>query len=171
MNPPDVIDVPDMIDVTLRRLLRGLLLLSLVSGASLAAGCGPARSDGTPTVEGDPDFPTGYASWHKVNAETIVRAEEGVAREIYARASGDLGVGTVLVKEQHALRDGASGPLQHVAVMRRTSGAETGGWTFQIFDPDTHTRLTDDVTTCVGCHTIRAESDYLFTAREALLGQ
>ncbi len=93
---------------------------------------------------------------------------EGVARELYSDPRPDLGVGTVLVKEQYRLEGGEKGAMEFVGVMRRTGQGEAGGWAFQAFDPTTRQQLTRDATACVGCHTLQADADYLFSDPAAL---
>lgn len=145
------------------------LCISLLGVLALALGaCGSKQTTETSKHTGDPDFPTDYLQWAKVNDATIVREDEGVARELYTNPRPDLGVDTVLVKEQYRLEGGAKGPLEFIAVMRRTGRGEAGGWAFQVFDPTTHQQLTRDATACVGCHTLQADADYLFSERSAL---
>jgi hypothetical protein len=145
------------------------LLVSLLGVLALAfAACGSKQTSDTPQPSGDPDFPGDYRQWSKVNDSTVIREDEGVAREIYSNARPDLGVDTVLVKEQYRLEGGEKGALEFVAVMRRTGRGEAGGWTFQAFDPTTRQQLTRDATACVGCHTLQADADYLFSERSAL---
>lgn len=153
------------------------LTRTLVAGAALLAvaatpGCirSSQTKDDDAKLQHDPAWPEGYQSWKKVNAEPIIRSEEGVAREIFAKPAAGLGQGTVLVKEQYTYAGGQRGPLQYVGVMRRT-GAPTsanGGWEFLAFDAATKKRNTAAASTCVGCHSLQADSDYLFTPRDAL---
>ena len=149
-----------------RTLLFALSLLAL-GGLALGA-CTDKRGTEVPEAQADPDWPEAYATWTRVNGETIVRPDEGVARELYAKAAPDLGVGTVLVKEEHGLVEGAIGGVTRVAVMKRTGGTRIGGWSFLSFDPATRQRVDDEVASCEGCHTLRADADYLFTDRDAL---
>ncbi|MCB9730495.1 MAG: cytochrome P460 family protein [Deltaproteobacteria bacterium] len=144
-------------------------ILGIIGLAAIAlVACGHAEPKGESGPTGDPDFPNDYRQWHQVNDQTIVREDEGVAREIFANPQGDLGPGTVLVKEQYRYDGGAKGPLEFVGVMRRTGTGEAGGWSFQAFDPTTRQLLGKDSTACVGCHTLQADSDYLFSDRSAL---
>ncbi len=153
------------------------LTRTLIAGTALLAvaatpGClrSSQKQDDATAAQHDPAWPEGYQGWKKVNAETIVREEEGVARELFAKPAAGLGQGTVLVKEQYSYAGGQKGPIQYVAVMRRT-GAPTdanGGWEFLAFDPATKQRKPAAASTCVGCHSLQADSDYLFTPRDAL---
>ena len=146
------------------------LFITCIAAAAMAlAACGPKPSTQAPKVEGSPDFPTGYTSWRKVNAQTIVRPDEHIAREIYARSAPNLGHGTVLVKEQYKLVGGAKGPLVEIDVMRRTGAPDNNGWSFAKYDPKTHARMGRDETACIGCHTLRADHDYLFEPKAKLL--
>jgi hypothetical protein len=151
---------------SLRGLVLGCLGALLLAGAM--AGCKKSQVEDTPKESGDPDFPSDYRQWTKVNAETIVREDEGVARELFAKAVGDLESGSVLVKEQFRLEGGTKGALELVAVMRRSGRGEAGGWEFSAFDPTTRQKVAHDATACVGCHTLQADSDYLFSERSAL---
>ncbi|MEZ4266698.1 MAG: cytochrome P460 family protein [Myxococcota bacterium] len=144
-----------------------VLALVGVLGLPVAA-CGSKQTTDTPQQTGDPDYPTNYRQWSKVNASPIIREDEGVARELYTNPRADLGVDTVLVKEQYRLEGGEKGALEFVAVMRRTGRGEAGGWSFQAFDPTTRQQLTRDSTACVGCHTLQADADYLFSEPSAL---
>ncbi len=151
-----------------RTLIASAALLSILS----TPGClrGSQKPDDAAASAHDPAWPEGYRSWKKVNAEPIVRSEEGVAREIFAKPAAGLGQGTVLVKEQYLYAGGQRGALQYVGVMRRTGAptAANGGWEFLAFDPATKQQNTAAATTCVGCHSLQADSDYLFTPRDAL---
>lgn len=145
--------------------MRALFLA--LSCAMLAAACSPPPPPPPPEPKGHPDFPRGYTSWLKVNTETIVREDEGVARELYANAVGDLGSGTVLVKERYIHTDGVLGELQHVAVMKRTGAGANNGWTFMAFDADSMELKEGMSTSCVACHQLQAENDYLFGERSS----
>ena len=112
------------------------------------------------------DWPTGFRGWTKVNDTTIIRADEVIAREIYAKTSAGLGQGTILVKEDYALVGGKKGALQLVAVMKRTGGSEHKGWRFFAFDPKTKKKDAETASGCVGCHSLRAANDYLYTAKD-----
>jgi hypothetical protein len=138
--------------------------LALASSACLRHGQSTEEDTGAGEPQAGAGWPEGYTSWRKINAETVVREDEAVARELYARPAAELGVGTVLVKEQFALVGGVKGALKQVAVMTRTGAAEdpNGGWEFKLFDPETKTSGAD-VAACVGCHSLRAEQGYLFT--------
>ncbi len=110
-------------------------------------------------------FPEGYTAWKKVNAETIVRDEEKIAREVYVKASDGLGAGTIIVKEQYGWAGGAKGELELIAVMRR--GADTTkykGWEFSGFDPKTKASK-GELSACIGCHELQEDNDFLFTER------
>ncbi len=148
-------------------LMTCLALAALTVGA--ACGGGETKPQPKPKAEAPPGFPDGYATWHKANAETILRDEEGLAREIYADAKPDLAKDTVLVKEQYALAEGAVGELQQIAVMRRGADEANAGWSFTVYDPKTKKELEDGASACVGCHTLQIDNDYLFTARDALM--
>ena len=114
--------------------------LLLCCGLALAlGGCplSPKPQPVKPRPQLNPDWPANYRTWKKVNATTILNEDEEVAREIYSNGTPGLGQGTVLVKEQYALANGAKGPLQFVAVMRRTGGSANNGWEFLAFDPRT----------------------------------
>ena len=148
------------------RLLAGTALLALTLGS--ACGGSETKPKPTPKSEAPPGFPEGYATWQKVNPDTILRDEEGLAREIYVDAKPELGKDTVLVKEQYALTEGAVGELQHIAVMRRGAEEANAGWTFAVYDPKTKQELEGGASACVGCHTLRIDNDYLFTPRDTL---
>ena len=113
-------------------------------------------------------FPAGYQSWTKINDETIIRADESVqkARELYTNGTPGLGTGAVLVKEEYSLHGGAKGTLATVAVMRRTDGPDHNGWEFIAFDPVTKSRA--DASSCVRCHVLQEDNDYLFTQLDKL---
>lgn len=134
-----------------------------------ACGVRPAGDGGAGGGGSDQAFPEGYQVWAHVNAETIVREDEAVAREIYAAPAPALGPSTTLVKEEYQLVDGQKGGLSMVAVMRRTGSPSHNGWSFLAFDPKTRQRADVDVAACVGCHTLQAANDYLFTPKEELL--
>lgn len=116
----------------------------------------------------DKDWPAQYQTWKKVNAETLIKEDEGVAREIYANSKPDLGVGTVLVKEQYKLAEGAKGALTQVAVMKREAAeGPNNGWVFKAFDPNTK-KAVGDATACLGCHSLQAENNFVFSPKESL---
>lgn len=151
--------------------MRSSLILVALPMLALALSCGGGDTKPTPKPEpkAAAGLPDGYTTWTKVNAETIVREEEGLAREIYADVKPDFGKDTVLVKEEYAWADGALGELAHVAVMRRTGGETNNGWEFAAFDAATKEPVEGfDAAGCVGCHTLQIDNDFLFTPRDAL---
>ncbi len=156
---------------TLSRSLTATLVVVL--SASLLACGGSQKKPTTAKKQEAPAFPKDYTSWHKVNAETIIREDEvdeggGVARELYANMVGMLEAGTVLVKEQYAFANGAKGELQAIHVMRMTEAADNDGWQFLAFDPQGKALPPEAVARCVSCHSLQKDNAYLFSEIEAL---
>jgi hypothetical protein len=155
-----------------RRLLASLPLAALASTLALGSGaCLKQTRDKDKPVDDKPKpaagFPEGYTQWKKVNAETIVREEEKIAREVYAQVVDGLGPGTVLVKEQYAYEGGTKGALQLIAVMRRTADSTRNkGWTFAGYDPTTKASKGEE-TACTGCHSLQEDNDFLFSDKGA----
>ena len=141
-------------------------LIVLVVTALAMIGCPPPPPDDPPDTKGDPNFPKGWESWDHVNSDTIIREDEGVAREIYAKTAANIGHGSVIVKAQYRLAGSNKGSLYELAVMRRIGGADNGGWSFETYDPASRQRTKTDVSACVGCHILRAESGYLFLPQQ-----
>lgn len=117
------------------------------------------------TPDHDPGYPVGYSSWTQSNTTTITREDEGIAREIFANVVGDLEVGSVLVKEQYRFAGGRKGELFELAVMRRTGSGDHNGWSFEAYDPQSKRKKTTHEDACIGCHIIRAGTDYLFATK------
>jgi len=146
--------------------MRSFLLI--VSLSIFLTAC-PRIRKGESRVNAEPvatnGWPAGYQAWSKIHPSTLVPGPDEtkqVARELYVQATPDAGVGTVLVKELYAFADGAKGPLQSVAVMRRTGGVDNNGWEFMAFDPNTKQKQPE--AQCVGCHSIQEDNDYLFSS-------
>ena len=144
-------------------------LVALFATLDLGACASSSNTDGQDDVpKAAPGFPTGYTAWKKVNAETIVRADENIAREVYANTAGELGAGTVLVKEQYAYDGAVKGEMQLIAVMRRGADLTTNkGWTFSGYDPTTKAAK-GEVTACAGCHSLKEDNDFLFSDKSTL---
>ncbi len=138
--------------------MRLLALAALSLSLASLTGCPQPVPDRPPEPQADPAFPQGYQGWQKINAQTIVREDEGIARELFASPTAE-----VLVKEQYVLAGGEVGPMQKIAVMRKTGDTPHNGWTFLSFDPQTKTQLTDDTTACVGCHGLADGEDFVFS--------
>ena len=145
-----------------------LVAIALLVSAVGVVGCaGSQTSDEPSKPKAAPGFPEGYATWKKVNEATIIRAEEKIAREVYAQKIGDLGPGSVLVKEQYSYAGGVKGELQLIAVMRRGSDSSTdGGWSFAGYDPQTR-QAKGEIVACKGCHSLQEDNDFLFSDRSA----
>ena len=147
-----------------RLLLVCVMALAIAATAACPAKDGKKDGDGQSGPKPAADFPTGYTTWKKANAETIVREEEKIAREVYAKATDGLGAGTVLVKEQYSYENGTKGRLKLIAVMRRGADrAKNKGWEFAVYDPATKTA--GDNTACLGCHSLQEDNDFLFGDR------
>lgn len=150
-------------------------LLPILALATLVAACGGSSQQTGSSSEGKPKahpaFPDNYESWRSVNDEPLVRKDEGVVRELYARVQGELDRGTVLVKEEHKLMTGdKKGKLDRIAMMKRTGGSANDGWKFMAFRPETHERVPDDDTACVSCHELSSTGDdMLWTPRSKIL--
>ncbi len=142
---------------------RILLATALTVALAACATNEPPQPDLTPSH--DPHYPVGYSSWTQSNSETLVREDEGLAREIFANVIGDLQAGSVIVKEQYRYADGHKGELFELAVMRRTGSSEHNGWAFEAYDPATKRKKTTHEDACIGCHIIRAGDDYLFATK------
>ena len=147
-------------------MLIGLLSIFLVACPRIRKGDNATHSAESPTN----GWPAGYVTWNKINPTTLTPGPDEtkqIARELYAQVTPNVGVGSVLVKEQFTFVDGAKGALKQVAVMRRTAGAENNGWEFLAFDPTTRQRVQSSQ--CVGCHVIQEDNDYMFSNRAAIL--
>ena len=148
-------------------LLSGLLVSAAACGAAKTRGNGQGSAS-THTLSAD------YASWPKINQETIERGgddedgegEERTAVELFAKVQGALDVGTVLVKQTSVI--GADVPSS-LGVMRRVGGSLNGGWAFEAYDAATMSKAETDVATCVNCHSM-ADNNYLFSDRSAVMG-
>jgi hypothetical protein len=173
----DTIDTLERMKVSLLSTTHGVtmrtLILLLAAFVLFLPGCprDPSKKGtGAATDHSvhEKDWPAGYRGWSKINDTTIVRTDEEVAREIYAKTTAGLGQGTVLVKEDYALVSGQKGALQMIAVMQRGTGSEHNGWQFFAFNPKTKKKDADGASGCVGCHSLRASNDYLYTAKDKL---
>ena len=153
------------------RFIALILLSGLVVFAS-ACGAAKTRDNGqggaaTHTLSAE------YASWPKINQETIERGgddedgegEERTAVELFAKVQGALDVGTVLVKQTTIM---VSDVPSSLGVMRRVGGALNGGWAFEAYDPATMNKAETDVATCVNCHSM-ADNNYLFSDQDAVM--
>jgi hypothetical protein len=158
------------------RIIALLLLSGLTASACSAPATRTSDADDSPTY----GLSTDYVDWPKVNAETIVRGddeededgEESVQRtavEIFADVQGDLGAGSVLVKQTRVLLGETPGEIAQIGVMRRVGGSLNGGWAFEGYEPRTMEKAAIEVSTCVNCHSLQAHNDYLFSERSAVM--
>ena len=149
-----------------------LILLSGLVVSATACGAAKTRDNGQGNASTH-TLPAEYASWPKINLETIERGgddedgegEERTAVELFAKVHGALDVGTVLVKQTAVI--GADGPSS-LGVMRRVGGSPNGGWAFEAYNPATMSKAETDVATCVNCHSM-ADNNYLFSDRDAVM--
>lgn len=155
--------------MTQRRFVPLLATLSLLALAPLG-GCPAAldsrRADPSePEAVADAIFPVDYStspSWEKLTREPIYRKDVRVAREIYGKLKPDLGVGTILVKEEYQTGGVGNRAMAVIGVMRRTGEGPYDGWSFEAYDPVTHSSKHTEVAACIGCHTLQKDDGYRF---------
>ena len=133
------------------------------------AGCAPLEQS-EKSEKASADYPTGYIHWHKV-AGPLRRGSQYrtiYANDLaYARTGKEFPVGTVLVREdrQVVIANGVEtmGPPTDILVMRKVGPAapDTGGWSFEAYDPTTKKHSAKDTTGCIACHIPFAKNDYV----------
>ena len=123
-----------------------------------------------------------YASWKKVNSQSITgdqsgalgRAHEGAAgfREVYVNRVGEAGLagaaefpaGSIVVKESFNESGGQKGNLTGVTVMvKRSEGFDTdhGDWEYINATAGLKIRGQGSMRNCIDCHA-KADTDYIF---------
>ena len=145
--------------------MRTILLLTFLS-ITLVACPRIRKGEVQPVESAEPTngWPDGYTGWNKLNAVTLAPSPDEtkqIARELFAKTTPNIGLGSILVKEQYDFVGGMKGSLRQVAVMRRSGGAANNGWEFLAFDPATKQRV--DSSQCVSCHVIQDFNDYMFS--------
>jgi len=144
-----------------------------------------ASSGSKDTNKTDVDVLTGYASWPKVNSETITGDATGVLgkahegsdgfREVYANAvaqrvssgSADLPypLGSIIVKEAYKNAGGSKGDMTSITVMvKREDGYDTenGNWEYLMLTPAMKVQNQGLLGGCISCHAA-ADNDWVFT--------
>ena len=153
------------------------LIFSLLASILALPACGGAQKMDTTNAAPETSLPADYQSWPHINAETIIRNDEdddgtvtsSSAVELYAKVAGDLAAGTILVKATHAVAGEELGAVERIGLMRRGTGDQDGGWQFEAYDPTSRAKADTDVATCINCHSLQAENDFLFSTREDVL--
>jgi hypothetical protein len=149
--------------------------LGIVFG-SLILACSPAQSGGAagngdpgdkpilitaPEPTADPGFPADWDQWDKLNE--VTREGAGELRHLFANAAATAApypTGSVLIKAHYRLNAGAKGALFQLSVMKKTGD----GWEWEAYAPN-GSRRTADAEVCAMCHSQRAETDFVFSAR------
>jgi hypothetical protein len=127
----------------------------------------------------------GYTSWMKVNLETLTGDVFGALGDAHAGAEGlreiyvnNLGravtlgsrsfpypTGTIFVKETFMNEGGEKGMLGSLTIMiKRGSGYDpaNNNWEYMMVSPDNEVMRQGKVEGCIGCHTVVADTDYVF---------
>lgn len=159
-----------------------LLLLAAVSIFLITCVSTPSDPNAT---QGD-DF-SNYTGWSKVNAQPITGDETGFLgnvhggpsgiREVYVNSvgksvsDGNAGlpypVGTIIVKESYAVKNGEKDKLKDVTIMvKRESGydSENGDWEYLMTNAALKIRSQGRIKMCSDCHAGAADADYVFTS-------
>ncbi len=149
-----------------------------VAVAGVAAACSRTEVRQAVPQGEQTGYPSGYASWKRLNPEPIIREGDRVARNLFANEaalhrdpSGVFPVGAVLVKEERALAPDPSGRLAprdivRVSVMFKVGRGQTDGWAFKAFDPATGQEFPRDRVDpdgCYFCHADARDRDYVFS--------
>ncbi len=149
-----------------------------LAGVAWGAACSRAEVRQPAPPAGETDYPSGYASWKKINPEPIVREGDKVVRNLFANeaalhrdAAGRFPVGAVLVKEERSLAADPAGRLVprdvfRVSVMFKVGKGQMDGWAFKAFDPSTGQEFPRDRVDpdgCYFCHADARDSDYVFS--------
>ena len=169
----------------MRLMAFGLGFICLVYVLGACSSWLPASSDEPPGMpESRNEFPKEYRSegseWKKLVA--FARGEGRLSSlpgppepsrlyytQIYGLIEPGFGVGTILIKEENlSLRPWGSEEATHesvtaLSVMRRSKDPlyqETGGWSFEAYDPKTFLRLEDESTQCLNCHRTYSHQDW-----------
>jgi hypothetical protein len=156
-----------------------IVTLALIMLSALtASACGaPETREQASDTGPSTSLPADYMSWPKLNDVTILRggededgeSDERTAVDLYANVNGDLDPGSILVKQTRLMNGDTPGALSMIGVMRRIGGSRDGGWSFEAYDPRTMTIADSDVGTCVNCHSLQTDNDYLFSDRDTVL--
>ncbi len=149
-----------------------------VIGAWGVAACSRTEVRPSAPPAGEMNFPSGYASWKRLNPEPIVRESDKVVRNLFANeaalhrdAAGRFPVGAVLVKEERSLAADPAGRLVprdvfRVSVMFKVGRGQMDGWAFKAFDPSTGQEFPRDRVDpdgCYFCHADARDRDYVFS--------
>ena len=150
--------------------------------AALVFSCASASDD--PNMTGKDSY-AGYASWTKVNAETISvdstgvlgRAHEGSAgfREVYVNAAGKpvsdgsaalpYPFGSIIVKESFKSSGGSKGDMSAITIMvKREDGydSDNGDWEYVMLNAAMKIQGQGKLGACISCHAA-ADNDWVFT--------
>jgi hypothetical protein len=156
-----------------------LFILSILSFSIYAGG---GAEDLTPTQSSS--F-SSYASWTKVNSETIngdVTGFLGAAherskgfREIYVNDIGEsvefgnqaypFPEGSIIVKESFKNKDGSKGDLSNLTIMvKRENGYsdDYGDWEYIMTKPDGTITDQGRLSMCISCHSKSSDKDFTF---------
>ncbi|MFT5432770.1 MAG: hypothetical protein ACI9OJ_003473 [Myxococcota bacterium] len=152
-------------------LLSGLLACS--AGVQNAGSTGP-KPGPEPEPAAAAGFPTGYEAWSQFESSPATRKASGEIRELHhntvAKGAGAVGrfpTGSILVKAQHRMVGNQKGRLFQLAVMRKQTGGDYGGWKFEAYDPKSLQAVAVDADVCAICHTQRSQTDFVFSTRES----
>ncbi|MEO0828205.1 MAG: cytochrome P460 family protein [Cyanobacteria bacterium J06635_15] len=139
----------------------------------------PNYGETTPTKDGPfVQFPADYQQqyFHYVMVDC---SNSGIVRQMYVnrsaldtlKTSNTIPSGTVIVMETHSARRGSNGHLtptrlNNVFIREKRDGwqvnADSGEWRSAWYSPS-GSLVSNGQTSCIGCHTMVRERDYLFT--------
>jgi hypothetical protein len=159
----------------------GTLALVLAAAVSVsAAGCGPRRAAASTSKAGGETkaaaegFAPGWKGWARINDAPFVSKGHGgtafvvnvyvneLGAAAYRGRKGPYPVGTVIVKEHFANKDGTPGDLGPLMSMeKRPAGynPEAGDWEYTKARPDGIVETRGKESMCSGCHADAAASN------------